>query len=73
MLARVPLANKALRGLSLLDRTLVVVGGALAFHSPRDPFADSAWGVWRAGGVYETHSSIELLSWFPFVFPFGVP
>ena len=42
--------------LLLLVLTLVrvvvrlVVGGALALPSPRDPFADNAWGVWRAGG-----------------------
>ena len=29
----------------------LVVVGALAPYSPRDPFADNAWGVWVAGGV----------------------
>ena len=32
----------------------LVVGGALALPSPRDPFADNDWGVWGAGGVSGT-------------------
>ena len=33
----------------------LVVGGALALPSPRDPFADNAWGVWGAGGGLGNH------------------
>ena len=33
----------------------LVVGGALALPSPRDPFADNAWGVWGAGGGLRNH------------------
>ena len=40
----------------------LVVGGALALPSPRDPFADNAWGVWGAAGVSETSAMM-------FVFP----
>ena len=48
---------------STLVRVMVrlVVGGALAPYSPRDPFADNAWGVWRAGGVSETTARMFVL------------
>ena len=47
--------------LFLLASTLVrvvvrlVVGGALAPYSPRDPFADNAWGVLVGGGCLGNH------------------
>ena len=53
--------------LSLMMSTLVrvmvrlVVGGALALPSLRDPFADNVLGVWRAGGVSETTARMFVL------------